>query len=209
MDRRLFTGLFLVLLAILTSKAAAQEDRASRPYYVVQQGDSLWGIAARFGARITDLQLANGITDPAQLATNTELIIPGLEGYTGRVDTAVVPYGETLTSLSRRFRVPAETLVKLNRLASPGALYAGATLIIPYEFGENSSGMRKSLAPGQSFLELAVSQKLNPWVLLFNTTFKACGAACQETYSACQARAMRPLVLYLKRFPSYQSIHCC
>ena len=65
-----FWSLGLVALVIILSvpfysTAAAQEDQ---PYYIVQEGDSLWEIAARFGVPIEELQQANNITDPSQVA---------------------------------------------------------------------------------------------------------------------------------------------
>lgn len=166
MIRMLLAGLILVLLVAMVGPAGAQENQADQPYYVVQEGDSLWDIAARFGVGIEDLQTANEITDPGQLSVGAELIIPGLDGFPGRLDTTSIPYGETLRSLGLRFGVPVETLVRLNRLTSPAELYAGATLIIPFEARDNLIGLRTSLAPGQSLLELAVLRNTNPWSLV-------------------------------------------
>lgn len=166
MIRMLFAGLILVLLISIVRPADAQDIQADQPYYVVQEGDSLWDIAARFGVEIRDLQTANGITDPGQLSIGAELVVPGLDGYPGRLDTQIIPYGETLRTLGLRFRLPVETLVRLNRLVSPAELYAGATLIVPFEVKGNSIGLRASLSPGQSLLELAVFRNTNPWSLV-------------------------------------------
>lgn len=166
MIRMLFAGLILVLLISIVRPADAQDIQADQPYYVVQQGDSLWDIAARFGVEIRDLQTANGITDPGQLSIGAELVVPGLDGYPGRLDTQIIPYGETLRTLGLRFRLPVEALVRLNRLASPAELYAGATLIVPFEVKDNSIGLRASLSPGQSLLELAALRNSNPWSLI-------------------------------------------
>ena len=47
--------------------------------------------------------------------------------------TQPLAFGETLTSLARRTQIPGELLVRLNRITSPGELYAGTSLIIPQE----------------------------------------------------------------------------
>jgi LysM repeat protein len=70
--------LFLISLVVfralaLNSSAGAQENK---PYYIVQDGDSLWQIAARFGVSVEDLQKANNITDPSQMAIGARIIIP-------------------------------------------------------------------------------------------------------------------------------------
>ena len=155
-------GLVFFLL-ITISSVKAQSDLSDGPLYLVQEGDSLWDIAVRFGVAIEDLNNANGITDPAQIAVGTRLVIPGLEGVQGLLETQTISYGETLRSLSRRYRLPGETLARLNRLSSPNNIYPGATLVIPSRSDNGSSGMRVGLKSGQSLLELAVQNDMNPW----------------------------------------------
>lgn len=167
---RLLLKLCLVSLAAIlfflsiAGTVAAQAGEPDRPYYIIQAGDSLWDIAARFKVSLDELEKANGISDPNQLAVGDQLVIPGLEGVKGRVDTRVVPFGETLRSLSRFYRVPVETLTRLNRLTSPAELYAGADLIVPISDVDTQPAWgRAELLSGQSLLELAVVRSVNPW----------------------------------------------
>src|SRR3990172_1894573 len=166
-----FSRLFLISLAIilslaLYSPATAQGEGQDEPYYIVQEGDSLWEIAARFGVSVEDLQQANNISDPGQLVIGTRLIIPGLTGVSAQVDTVTVTYGETLRSLSRRYGLSESTFARLNRFVSPAELYAGVTLIVPVTENQSSSfSARANLAPGQSLLELAVLREKDPWSL--------------------------------------------
>lgn len=44
--------------------------------YVVREGDTLFGIAARFGVSEEEILSANGITDPNRILAGQELIIP-------------------------------------------------------------------------------------------------------------------------------------
>ncbi|MCS6963527.1 LysM peptidoglycan-binding domain-containing protein [Thermoflexus sp.] len=44
--------------------------------YVVQPGDTLYGIALKYGVSVSALQEANGIVDPALLQIGQELVIP-------------------------------------------------------------------------------------------------------------------------------------
>ncbi len=44
--------------------------------YVVQPGDTLYGIALKYGVSVSSLQEANGITDPTLLQIGQELVIP-------------------------------------------------------------------------------------------------------------------------------------
>ena len=106
-----FSRLFLISLTIilalaLYSPATAQDEGPGEPYYIVQAGDSLWEIAARFGITVDDLQQANNISDPGQVVIGARLVIPGLSGVSGQLDTITISYGETLRSLSRRYVIP-------------------------------------------------------------------------------------------------------
>ena len=178
---RLFSISFVFIFLVASVRSTkAQEKQPDWPFYVVQEGDSLWEIASRFDVGIEDLQSANGITDPSQLTIGAELVIPGLGGYQGRLDTQIIPYGETLRSLSRRYRVLRETLVRINRLTSPAELYVGATLIIPFERANGLAGSRARLAPGESLLELAVLRNSNPWTLVTGNDLPGTWAALPE-----------------------------
>jgi murein DD-endopeptidase MepM/ murein hydrolase activator NlpD len=160
----------LLLIALFFSLPApialAQESQpASGPVYIVQEGDTLWSIAARFGVGVDELQTANGIANASQIAVGDQLVIPGLQGVQGVIVTKSVPFGETLDSLSQRYELAPEVLVRLNRLTSPMELYAGATLILPEQNSANLSSGRVLLAEGQSLLELALISGQNPWTI--------------------------------------------
>ena len=105
-------GSFLLLLLILfvtASPVQAQNDPQG-PIYVVQSGDTLNVIAMRFGVSVDDIILVNNIANPNLLGEGTELIIPGLEGVSGRLVTLTVPLGQNLLSLSREHGVSIEKL---------------------------------------------------------------------------------------------------
>jgi murein DD-endopeptidase MepM/ murein hydrolase activator NlpD len=158
----------LLALAFLLSPvgAGAQENSPSGPVYIIQEGDSLWGISLRFGVSVNELMQANGILDAGQIGQGTRLVIPGLEGLEGVLTTEPVPLGDNLRSLSRRYRVPQVLLARLNHLAHPGELYVGASLILPVEEDGAGDPGRVELAAGQSLLELAVLTDENPWSLV-------------------------------------------
>ena len=175
--------LFLILLTLifalaLYSPAAAQDGGQDEPYYIVQEGDSLWQIAERFGVTIEDLQQANNISEPGEVVIGTRIVIPGLSGVSGRLDTITISYGETLRSLSRRYGVSELTLARLNRLVSPAELYAGAPLIVPVtEINTSLFTKRTSLIAGQSLLELAVLRGEDPWSLTLGNNLPGTWAA--------------------------------
>jgi len=161
-----FSLLLIVLWVSPTGSVFAQEEQPDGPVYVVQEGDTLWDIARRFGVPVEELEQYNGITDAGQITIGTELVIPGMEGVQGILVTREVPYGENLRSLSRRYQVSMEALARLNRITSPNELFTGSFIIIPEDNANAPATGRVALAPGQTLLELAVSQEVNPWTMV-------------------------------------------
>ena len=152
----------LVFLGRLPAPVRAQQT-SDGPVYIVQEGDSLWDIAARFGVSLDELKSANNLNDGDQLAVGARLVIPGLEGVQGVLITREIEPGETLRSLSRRYGVAEASLARLNHMTSPAEFFAGASLILNEPEEETSSMKRVSLAPGETLLEAAVLAGANPW----------------------------------------------
>jgi murein DD-endopeptidase MepM/ murein hydrolase activator NlpD len=162
----LLVGFANPVLGVQNRSARAQADQPSGPVYVIQPGDTLWDIAQRFGISLADLKQANGLTDNSVLIAGDELLIPGLEGIQGKLVTERVDFGESLTSLSRRYQVSEEMLAKLNHLTSPAELFAGASLVMPEGNASKQFPGRVTLHTGQSLLELAVLNGTDPWTLM-------------------------------------------
>jgi LysM repeat protein len=152
---------FLLLLTLGFSKPASAQ--ADGPVYIVQPGDTLSFIASRFNVSLADVIAANPSIDPNFLSAGQEIVIPGLEGITGVLETEIVAFGDTLRSLSRRSQVSDEQLKKLNRLVSPTELYAGVSLILPLKTGQEQLSTRFTASAGESLLEAAVKQGIDPW----------------------------------------------
>lgn len=154
--------LFILTLSIMVRPVFAQ---ATGPVYIVQPGDTLSFIASRFNLTINELITANPSIDPNFLSEGQELVIPGLEGISGVLETEVIGFGDTLRSLSRRTQVSDAQLQQLNRLVSPSELYVGVSLIVPVQEGQNTLTTRMTPAAGESLLEIAIKQGSDPWIL--------------------------------------------
>ncbi|MGY6518281.1 MAG: peptidoglycan-binding protein [Lysobacteraceae bacterium] len=95
--------------------------------YTVQRGDTLSGIAARFGVAQSTLLAANQhIRNPDLVYAGDVLSIPGdaTRSYT------VAP-GDTLSAIAQRNGTTVATLVNANGIANPDRIFPGQTLVIP------------------------------------------------------------------------------
>jgi len=164
MFKRLITIFaFIVIFSSFTIPATAQS--AGGPVYIVQSGDTLSLIAARFNVDLNELMDANSISDPNLLSAGQELVIPGLEGINGVLVTEYVQFGDSFRSLSRRAQIGQPVLRKLNRLVSPTELYVGVSMIVPEQAEENTATSRVTTASGESLFELAIKSGTDPWTL--------------------------------------------
>jgi murein DD-endopeptidase MepM/ murein hydrolase activator NlpD len=167
MSRRIATLMLALALALSVRPAAAQTATPSGgPVYVVQEGDSLWDIAARFNVSVDDIAAANGMTS-LDIFVGDRLVIPGLEGLglSGVLVTRPVPFGESLQSLSRQYRLDPAILRQLNHIVSPAELYAGYNLVVLEQDSEPPLSARASLSNGETLLELAVRSNADPWAI--------------------------------------------
>jgi len=154
-----------VLIVILLSGSPVSAQTADGPVYIVQSGDTLSSIAARFNVDLEDLMNANGISNPDLLSAEQELVIPGLEDISGVLVTEFVQFGDSFRSISRRTKIATPTLRKLNRLVSPTELYVGVSLVVPQQPGEEQQTSRVTTSNGESLLELAIKSNTDPWTL--------------------------------------------
>src|SRR5512146_1132095 len=155
----------LALLASLLLVARPASAQSYGPVYIVQPDDTLYSIAARFNVTMNELAAANGISLDSVLGVGQQLVIPGLSGISGVLDTEVVNLGDSWHSIMRRTQLPLDLLRRLNHVVSPTEFYVGASLIVPKQENQVDLTNRFAAAPGQSLLELAVETHANPWTL--------------------------------------------
>lgn len=118
-----------VIVLVLTLAWPAVADTL----YVVQPGDTLYRIAARFGVTVPAIVAANGLPNPNLIFAGQLLTIPdpgtdppatsGLRRY-------VVQPGDTLWRIAQRFGVTAPAVMLANGLTT-SRIYAGQVLTIP------------------------------------------------------------------------------
>lgn len=162
-------GIFILLACLLLPQPVQAQDvtppAPTGPIYIIQSGDSLSSIASRFGISLTDLMAANNFSDANTISAGDQVLIPGLEGISGILETELIGYGDTLQSLARRNQVPESFLRKLNHITSPSELYVGVGLVLPQKDDFTPLTRRVTLTTGESLLEAAVRENSDPWTL--------------------------------------------
>lgn len=96
--------------------------------YVIQPGDTLSGIAARFGTTVSELASLNGISDPNLIYAGSTLKVP--EGGSSGQYYTIQP-GDTLSGIAAKFGTTVSALASLNGISDPNLIYAGSTIRIP------------------------------------------------------------------------------
>jgi murein DD-endopeptidase MepM/ murein hydrolase activator NlpD len=114
--------------------------------YVVQMGDTLSGIAQRYGLNMIELATANGVINPNLIYVGQRLKVPHLAGdkpiaatKSAATPTSIAPTtkrmhvvgsGETLYRIATQYGTTVAALASANHLADVALIYAGQQLII-------------------------------------------------------------------------------
>jgi LysM repeat protein len=103
--------------------------------YVVRSGDTLTGIAYKYGVTINALVSANHIVNPHQIYPGQKLVIPGWYPAPSPVSSGDTYYtvvrGDTLAKIAVRFGVSIWSIVQANNIANPNVIEVGQQLYIP------------------------------------------------------------------------------
>lgn len=156
-------GLFFLILVTIPIAAVQAQSDSGAASYVVQAGDSLWSIAQRFRVSVTELAAVNNLQNPNQLMVGMELTIPAIVGYSGRLTSLPLAYGEDLQWISRKYQIPLEQIMRLNHIVTPNELYAGSPLVLPEEQLAVSPLPCVVLPEELTPLEFSMLTQTNPW----------------------------------------------
>ena len=94
-------------------------------FYHVQSGDTLYGIARRWGLPLESLIAANNLRSPYTIFIGQQLAVPP------GVNSVRVKPGDTVYKISQAFRIPTSIIIEANQLQPPYLIIEGQLLEVP------------------------------------------------------------------------------
>lgn len=116
----------LILPEVPTQPPAPNPDSAVDTY-LIQPGDTLSTIAARFGTTWEHLQAINGIQNPDLILAGQRIRVRG-EAMTR---TYIVGRGDSLSKIAAKFGTTWQELQRINNIPNADLIYAGQILRLP------------------------------------------------------------------------------
>ncbi len=131
----------------------------------VQAGDTIYGLAERYGLTAQELQLVNGFTDQTELHLGMTVYIPNQTGDL-YARNYLVQIGDSVEAIAARFLTVPEDIIGRNRLLNPSQLIAGQSLRIVSRTGtpdpQQLTGKQHIVGADESLLTIAAQTNTTP-----------------------------------------------
>lgn len=95
--------------------------------YTVKSGDTLSGIASKFGTTYQKIAADNGISNPNKIYAGQVLKIKGASSG-GGATYYKVKSGDTLSGIAAKYGTTYQKLAQMNGISNPDKIYAGQTI---------------------------------------------------------------------------------
>ena len=134
---------YLFLIFILISSCSSYRT------YTIVRGDTLSGIAKRFGTTYQEIARLNGIADPNKIRAGQVIKIPDSSGSgssgsgssgsgsstspssTQSYITYTIVSGDTLTKIANKFGTTYQELARINGISNPNLIKVGQVIKVP------------------------------------------------------------------------------
>jgi LysM repeat protein len=134
LGRKAFIACVVLVACGLVLSSAGEGSRGSKEQrtHVVEKGDTVWGIARKYGVKPDEIIAANQLKEPYQIFPGQKLIVPQAEASSsdGRT-THIVQKGDTVWGIARKYGLTPEEIIAANQLKEPYRIFPGQELIIP------------------------------------------------------------------------------
>ncbi len=135
-DRDRFTNRIFLSSNSQISPTGSSENYSQDEVYIVQRGNTLSGIAAKYKTTVNELVILNQIRNPNLIYPNQRIIVP-INGnrqnevkYDARHIVYTVRRGDTLSELALRFGTTVQKIAELNNIRNVNLIYIGERLRI-------------------------------------------------------------------------------
>ena len=174
----------------------AQTSHSSTILYTVQAGNTLSGIAYKYGVTVSQLQQWNNISNPNEIYvgqtlkiyTNTSLsgtTKPTNSSSNSSYTTYTVQAGNTLSGIAYKYGVTVSQLQQWNNISNPNEIYVGQTLKIYTNTSNSSSSSTTKSTNSISQIKWVLDNENNMsanTIVIENTTGKAIPNSTLATY---------------------------
>ena len=110
--------------------------------YTVQRGDTLNKIARRYKTTVNEIVQLNDIQNPNLIFTGQRLKIREMNNEYTRY---IIKYGDTLTSIAKRYGTTVNEIVQLNNIQNPNVIYSGEELTLPLNEQSDVNDMKHTI----------------------------------------------------------------
>ena len=116
--------------ATTNSKPVVNETVTTEASYTVKKGDTLSGIASKYGTTYQTLASYNGIPNPNKIYVGQVIKIPNGKVSTSSSTTYIVKKGDTLSGIASKYGTTYQKIASDNGIANPNKIYPGQKLVI-------------------------------------------------------------------------------
>lgn len=112
---------------------SSKSQTSSETIYIVKKGDTLSGIASKYGTTYQVLASYNGISNPNLIGVEQVIKIPnGTMSHITNTSsrTYIVKSGDNLSSIAKKYGTTYQKIAKDNNISNPNKIYPGQKLII-------------------------------------------------------------------------------